>query len=320
MSFLGYHASHEQFSPASLLHWAQRADEAGFGAVMCSDHLEPWSQAQGESGFAWSWLGAAMQPTSIPFGTVTAPGDRYHPAIIAQAIATLGVMFPDRFWVALGSGEAINEHVTGNPWPLKDVRNARLRECVDVIRALLAGDTVTHDGLVTVSNARLWSLPETMPAIFGAALSEETARFVGTWADGMITVQAPPDALRPKIAAFREAAGEDAPVYIQSHISWAPTDEEARGNAFDQWKTNVTAGDLGADLRSPAHFAAATAHVRPDDLDQAVRISADLGQHRNWIEQDLSLGVQGIFLHNVGRNQEQFIDTFGENVLPDFSG
>ncbi|HWV23355.1 MAG TPA: TIGR03885 family FMN-dependent LLM class oxidoreductase [Thermomicrobiales bacterium] len=320
MSFIGYHASHEQFSPADLLRWAQHAEDAGFGGVLCSDHFAPWSETQGESGFAWSWLGAAMQATSLPFGTVNAPGDRYHPAIVAQAIATLNVMFPGRFWVALGSGEAINEHITGNPWPLKSVRNARLKECAEVIRALLAGETVTHDGLVTVHNARIWSCPETMPTIFGAALSEETARVLGTWADGMITVQGPPDSLRRMIAAFREVAGDDAPVYVQSHISWAATDEEARENAFDQWKTNVIAGDLGADLSSVAHFAAATAHVRPNDLDAAIRISADLGQHRAWIEQDLALGVQGIFLHNVGRNQAQFIETFGEHILPDFRG
>ena len=319
MPLIGYHASHEQFSPADLLHWTRTAEEAGFTAAMCSDHFAPWSETQGESGFAWSWLGAAMQATSLPFGTVNAPGDRYHPAIIAQAIATLSVLFPERFWIALGSGEAINEHITGNPWPLKATRNERLKACVDIIRRLLAGETVTHEGLVTVHDAKLWTRPETMPAIFGAALTEATARFVGTWADGMVTVQGPPDSLSGIIAAFRETAGADAPVYIQSHVSWASTDEEARANAFDQWRFNVTASDLGADLRSVRHFEAATAHVRPEDMDGAVRISADLGQHREWIAQDLELGVQGIFLHNVGRNQEQFIDAFGERVLPTFT-
>lgn len=261
-----------------------------------------------------------MQATSLPFGAVNAPGDRYHPAIIAQSIATLNVMFPERFWVALGSGEAVNEHITGNQWPLKPVRNARLKECAEIIRALLAGQTVTHDGLVTVQEAKLWTRPETMPTIFGAALSEETARFLGTWADGMITVQGTPEKLTSMISAFREVAGADAPVYIQSHISYADSDGEARANAFNQWRTNVTTGDLGADLAFTKHFEAATSHVRPDDLDGAIRISADLGRHREWIAQDLALGVQGIFLHNVGRNQDQFIDAFGEYVLPEFVG
>lgn len=318
MTSFGYHASHEQFSPADLLRWVQSAGDAGFNAAMCSDHLAPWSAAQGESGFAWSWLGAAMQATSLPFGTVNAPGERYHPVIIAQAIATLNVMFPERFWVALGSGEALNEHITGNFWPLKATRNERLRECAGIIRALLAGETVTHDGLVTVHEARLWSLPGTMPTLIGAALSEETARHIGTWADGMITIQGPPEQLKGMIEAFREVAGDDAPVYVQSHLSYADTDEEARQNAFDQWKANVLAGDLGADLWSPNHFEAAAAYIRPEDMDGSVRISSDLGQHREWIAQDLELGIQGVFLHNVGRNQDQFIDTFGAHVLPEF--
>lgn len=318
MTLFGYHASHEQFTPADLLRWAQTAEAAGFTAAMCSDHFAPWSDAQGESGFAWSWLGAAMQATSLPFGAVNAHGDRYHPAIIAQAIATLNVMFPERFWVALGSGQMLNEHITGASWPLKATRNERLRQCAEIIRALLAGETVTHSGLVTVHEAKLWSLPATMPTLFGAALSEETARHIGTWADGMITVQGSPEKLRGMIAAFREVAGNDAPVYVQSHLSYASTDKEARQNAFDQWNVNVLASDLGADLWAPKQYEAAASFVRLEDMDGSVRISSDLGQHREWIAQDLELGIQGVFLHNVGHNQDQFIDDFGSHVLPEF--
>src|SRR5687768_3833780 len=139
MPAFGFHASHEQVHPSELLAAVQRAEEAGFDAAMSSDHFSPWSERQGESGFAWSWLGAAMATTGLPFRVVNAPGQRYHPAIIAQAIATLAEMFPDRLWVCLGSGEASNEHITGDRWPPKPTRNARLRECVDVIRALLGG-------------------------------------------------------------------------------------------------------------------------------------------------------------------------------------
>ena len=193
MPIVGFHASHEQISPSGLLTAVQAAEAAGFQAAMCSDHLAPWSERQGQSGHAWSWLGAAMQATSLPFGVVTAPGQRSHPAITAQAIATLGEMFPGRFWAALGSGEALNEHVTGDPWPTKADRDARLLECVEVIRALLRGEEVTHDGLVRVDRARVWSLPKETPLLFGAAVSEETARSVGSWADGMITVRQPTD-------------------------------------------------------------------------------------------------------------------------------
>lgn len=134
MATIGYHASHEQFSPSELINYVQEAEEAGFVAGMCSDHFHPWTEQQGESGYAWSWLGAALQATSIPFGVVCAPGQRYHPAIIAQAAATLAELFPDRFWIAVGSCQALNEHITCDPWPLKPDRNARLKESVEVMR------------------------------------------------------------------------------------------------------------------------------------------------------------------------------------------
>src|ERR687894_1681367 len=149
MTVIGFHNSHEQVHPAELLRAVQHAEEVGFTAAMCSDHFAPWNKAQGHSGFAWSWLGAALQATDLPLGVVNAPGQRYHPAIIAQAIASLSAMFEGRFWVALGSGENANEHITGGRWPRKEQRNARLGECVEVIRALLAGEEVSHDGLVT---------------------------------------------------------------------------------------------------------------------------------------------------------------------------
>src|ERR671917_1013784 len=182
MPVIGFHNSHEQIHPADLLKAVQHAEEVGFTAAMCSDHFAPWNLEQGHSGFAWSWLGAALATTSLPFGAVNAPGQRYHPAIVAQAIATLGAMFPGRFWVALGSGEASNEHITGDKWPRKDVRNARLRECVDVIRALHRGEEVSHDGLVTVDRARIWTLPEEPPLLICAAVSAKTAAKNADWA------------------------------------------------------------------------------------------------------------------------------------------
>ena len=153
------HCSHEQIPPSRLLHAIKRAEEAGFDAGMSSDHFAPWSERQGESGFAWSFLGAALAQTSLPFGIVNAPGQRYHPAIIAQAAATLCEMFPERLWIALGTGEASNEHITGEGWPPKAERTERLRECVDIMRALFAGEEVSHYGHVVVDRARLWTLP-----------------------------------------------------------------------------------------------------------------------------------------------------------------
>jgi probable non-F420 flavinoid oxidoreductase len=317
MPTIGYHASHEQFAPSELLACVRTAERAGFAAVMCSDHFAPWSERQGHSGFAWSWLGAALQATSLPFGVVNAPGDRYHPAIVAQAAATLAEMFPERFWVALGTGQAINEHITGARWPTKAERNARLRECVDVIRALWAGETVTHHGWIHVEEARLWSLPERPPSIIGPALSEETAEFVGGWADGFITVNAPRAQLEKLVAAFQRGGGAGKPLYLQCHLSYATTDEEARANAFDQWRETIFPGLVNEHLRTPRQLEAAARFVRPEDLDPHIRITADVERHLEWLRGDLELGFEHIYLHNVGRNQREFIEVFGERVLPE---
>ncbi len=268
MPIVGFHASHEQIPPSGLLAAVEAAEAAGFQAAMCSDHLAPWSERQGHSGHAWSWLGAAMQATSLPFGVVTAPGQRSHPAITAQAIATLGELFPGRFWAALGSGEALNEHVTGDPWPSKADRDARLLECVEVIRALLRGEEVTHDGLVRVDRARVWSLPKEAPPLFGAAVSEETASVVGSWADGLITVRQPSDVLRRVIDAFRDGGGGRKPVAVQVHLSWAEDEETALAIAHDQWRNGALGSDLAWNLELPAQFDEATKDVRPEDVDR----------------------------------------------------
>ena len=314
---IGYHASHEQHPPSALLAAARAAAEAGFGAVSSSDHLSPWSRAQGESGFAWSWLGAAMQLVDLPFGVVNAPGQRYHPAIIAQAIATLAEMYPDRLWVALGSGEASNEHVTAEPWPPKSVRNERLVECVGVIRDLLRGDEVSLDGHVRVDRARLWTLPASPPQLIGAALSEETAAWCGAWADGLITVHAPPERLRRVIEAFRAGGGEGKPVRVQVKVAWAPTEDEALAGAHDQWRTNVFDPVLMADLETVDQFEAAAVHVRPHDVRAGVLVSADPKQHAAWLHETLDLGVDELYLHQVPREQRRFIDVFGAEVLPE---
>ncbi|RZU74629.1 putative non-F420 flavinoid oxidoreductase [Micromonospora kangleipakensis] len=315
MTVFGFHASHEQIHPAKLLAAVIHAERAGFDAAMSSDHFSPWSARQGQSGFAWSWLGAALQATNLPFGVVNAPGQRYHPAIIAQAIGTLGAMYPGRFWAALGTGEASNEHITGDGWPRKDVRNARLRECVDVIRALLAGEEVSHDGLVRVDRAKLWTRPERPPALIGAAVSVATARWCAEWADGLITVNAPADHLRQMIDAYRDAGGR-GPLHLQAHVSWAPDQAEAEAIAYDQWRSNVFAPPVCWDLEMTEHFDAVSADVPLEKVASTVHVSADLGRHVGWLEEYLALGFDQIALHHVGQEQRAFIDTFGAEVLP----
>jgi probable non-F420 flavinoid oxidoreductase len=317
MPRIGLHCSHEQIPPSRLLRAVQEAEAAGFQAAMSSDHFSPWSERQGESGFAWSFLGAALQATGLPFGVVNAPGQRYHPAIIAQAAATLCELFPGRFWLALGTGEASNEHITGERWPSKRTRNARLRECVDVMRALFAGEVVDHDGLVRVDRARLWTLPAEPPKLIGAAVTPETARWCGGWADGLVTINQSHDALRRVIDAFREGGGDGRPVYLQVHLSWAPDEEEALAIAHDQWRTNLFAPPLCWDLETVEQFDLAAAHVRPQDLHQGVLISADAARHVAWLRELGALGFEQIHLHHVGQELLPFIDVFGERVLPE---
>jgi len=315
MTRIGFHASHEQAPPDRLLSDVQRVEEAGFEVAMCSDHFSPWSHRQGHSAFAWAWLGAALATTRLPFGVVNAPGQRYHPAVIAQAIATLGVMFPGRFWVALGSGEASNEHITGARWPRKELRTRRLEECVEVIRALLAGEEVSHDGLVTVDRARLWELPEPRPRLVGPAVSVESAARVAAWSEGMVTVNQPPDKLREMVRAHRDAGGA-GPLALQVHLSWAPTEAEAEQIAHEQWRSNVFAEPVSWDTETVEAFDLMSADVTAEKVRTVVNISSDLGWHRDRIAEYAAIGFDEIYLHHVGQSQERFIDAFGEHVLP----
>lgn len=316
MTEFGFHASHEQLHPSRLLEAVHRAERAGFDAAMCSDHLVPWSERQGHSAFAWAWLGAALQSTALSFGVVNAPGQRYHPVIIAQAIATLGAMYPDRFWVALGSGEAANEHITGQGWPRKEVRNARLRECVEIIRALLRGEEVSHDGLVTVDRARVWTLPETPPPLIAAAVSVETATAAGEWADGLATIAQPKEHLKRMIDGYRSTGGS-GPLVLQVHLSFADTDAEALAIAHDEWRSNVFAPPLCWDIDSVEGFDEAAKHVRPEDMHDSVLVSSDPGVFVRQLSEYVELGFDRIYLHQVGEEQSRFIDTFGERVLPE---
>ncbi len=316
MTTIGYHSSHEQFRPSELLQYVQMAETAGFQAAMCSDHYFPWSERQGQSGFAWSWLGAALHATKLSFGLVNAPGQRYNPAIIAQAAATLAEMFPDRLWVAMGSGQALNEHITGTRWPSKAERNARLHEAVTVIRALWAGETVTHHGAFDVVDAKLYTRPATPPMIIGAAITPQTAEWVGGWADGMITVVQPREKMQEVVRRFREGGGAGKPMYLQAQHSFASTEQEARTGAHEQWSTNIFPSAVLTELQLPQQFDLAAQFVRPDDLDDSIRISHDLEQHLAWLQADIALGFDRIYVHNVNREQQRFIEAFGERVLP----
>ena len=284
---------------------------------MSSDHFHPWAENQGHSGFAWSWLGAALEATSLPIGVIAIPGNwRYHPAIIAQAAATLTSMYPGRLWIAPGSGEALNEMIVGRGWPQKKERTARLLEAVEIIRALWRGETVTRHDLIPTENARLYTLPPEPPPMIATALSPETARWIGGWADGMVTTARPRKELQQMVDAFREGGGEKKPMFLQVQISWAPKEDEALQGAFDQWRYLAFAGPVLAQLRTPAEFEDVARYVRPEDLREKMRISSDLSQQAAWLREDLDMGFHSLMLHNVNREQERFIDAFGRDVLP----
>ncbi len=315
MATIGYHASHEQFPPDRLLAWSGSALECGFQDMMCSDHFHPWSRAQGQSGFAWSWLGAMMASSAVPCGVVTCPVGRYHPAVIAQAAATLAVMFPDRFWLAVGSGEALNESITGQPWPGKAARNERLREAVEIMRALWAGECVNHDGTFRLRHARLYTRPARPPAVLLAALSAETAAWGAPWADGLITIATPEAPVAAIVRAFRDAGGAGKPVHLQVKLSYAASEAAALQGAFEQWRCNAVPRQASETLETPEAFERRAAEVTAEDVARVVHVSADPGRHRAWLEAYLRCGADRLYLHNVNRDQEGFIRTFGRDVI-----
>lgn len=315
MVFIGFHASHEQIAPSALLDAVIGAERAGFDGAMCSDHLAPWTRAQGESGFALSWIAAALACTEFSIGMVNAPGQRYHPVMIAQAFATLEEMFPGRFWAAMGSGEAVNEHVTGDAWPEKQVRNERLRESVDVIRRLIEGEEVDHDGLVRVHEARVWSRPAEPPPLFATAVSAETAEWAASWAQGLATVIQEPAALQRVVDAYRGAGGS-GPCILQVHLSLAESDEAAFAIARAQWTNGLLSPPQTWDLEQPEDFEAAVAGLDRNELRKAVLIDHDASALAGRIAGLAEIGFDRVYLHHVGTEQSYFLAAAEAELIP----
>jgi probable non-F420 flavinoid oxidoreductase len=257
-----------------------------------------------------------MANSKLPYGVVSTPGYRQHPAVMAQAAATLQQMFPGRFWMALGSGEALNDRITGERYPLKSERNERLLECYNIIKRLFTGETVTHFGRVNVEHAKLYTLPKEPPLLIGAAVTKETAEWMGSWADGLITVHKPFDEMKEVVDAFRNNGGDGKPMFLKVQLSYAESQEQALQGAHDQWRTNIFHSTVLGDLWQVEQFDELGKFVQPEEMHDMVRISASVDEHIEWIKKDISLGFERIILHNVNREQELFIKTFGEKVLP----
>jgi G6PDH family F420-dependent oxidoreductase len=327
MTRIGYAAMLEQFHPTELLDWCVLAEGAGFSAgFMVSEHFHPWTPQQGQAAFAWSFMGALGQRISLRFGTaVTCPGFRYHPAVIAHAAATLGAMYPGRFWLGLGAGEALNEHVVGGEWPEIGVRSAMMFEAIEVIGRLFSGAVVRHRGEhFRLESAKLYTRPpdDARVPIYVATAGPVNARKTGKFADGMITVGAPDAKLGLLRERFEEGAREagrepaQLPRLVQLHVSWARSDQEAIDNAVREWP-NGGMPFPKQDIRNPEDFAAMARLVGPEDFRDRVLMTSDLAAHVAHLQRYVDLGFDEVHVHNVGRNQAEFIEVFGKEVLPE---
>ena len=320
---IGYAAMLEQFGPQEVIGYSAAAEAAGFSGVMAADHFQPWVPQQGQAAFVWNVLTAIGERTKGDLGPgVTCPSFRMHPAIVAQASATLAAMYPGRHWLGLGSGEALNEHVLGGYWPETPERIARMFEAIEIIRKLFTGKDVKHAGpFYKMETTRLWTMPEVTPPIYVATAGPITAKKTGALCDGLITVGAPEGKLEMIFEKCREGcreAGKDPAKFkfiLQLHLSWAPTDEEAMANALREWP-NGGMKFPKQDIRSPLDFEQMAKLVRPEDFAGRMVISSDPERHRAEIQKFLDMGFQQVYLHNVGRNQADWIDVFGRDVLP----
>jgi coenzyme F420-dependent glucose-6-phosphate dehydrogenase len=311
----GYALSSEEHRPRDLVANAQRAEAAGFDFAMLSDHFHPWTDRQGQSPFAWSVLGGIAAATErITVGTgVTALSIRIHPAILAQAAATVGDMLPGRFWFGVGTGENLNEHILGDAWPEHAMRAAMLEEAVELIRRLWTGELIDHDGdFYRVSRARLYTLPEALPPILIAAGGEESARVAGRIGDGLITTA--PD------KQLLKAYGAKGPKLGQVTISWAKDEKRARKTALEWWPTAAIPGDNGTELPLPSSFESLAELVTEDALAEQVACGPDPEVHVAKIQPYLEAGFDHVYIHQVGPDQEGFLRFAETELLPRLRG
>lgn len=323
MADIGYSASMEQFAPSDLLNYCAAAERAGFPAVLASDHFHPWTPEQGESGFSFAFMAALGERTNQRFGPgVVCPSFRYHPAIVAQASATLAEMFPGRYWLGLGAGEALNEHIVGGEWPEAGIRSRMMFEALEIIKNLFTGEKVRHYGeYFVMESARLYTMPDEPPPVYIATAGPVNSQRTGRYADGMITVGASDDKIQGLFERFERGANQEGkdpstmPRLLQVHVSYARTDEEATENAVKQWP-NGGMPFPKADIRNPEDFQAMANMVEPKHFKNRVLISSDPSEHLEYIQHYVDLGFDEIYVHNVGLNQEEFIDVYGEHVIP----
>jgi coenzyme F420-dependent glucose-6-phosphate dehydrogenase len=315
MVAFGYALSSEEHAPNELVRLARGAEEVGFTFALISDHYHPWIDRQGHSPFVWSVIGGIAQATQrLMVGTgVTCPTIRIHPGIIAQAAATSAAMMPGRFFLGVGTGENLNEHIFGDRWPTHDRREEMLEEAVAIIRLLWQGDTLTYRGVhYTVENARVYTLPDQPPAIFMAASGPRAAEAAGRIADGLITTAPEADLLK----RFEGGGGTGKPSYGQLTVCWAQDEASARRLAYEYWPTAAIRGELTQELPTPAHFEQAAKMVREEDVAQAIICGPDPERHITGIKEFVNAGYDHVYVHQIGPDQEGFFRFYERDVLP----
>lgn len=316
---LGYAISSEEHASQQLVRNAQRAEEIGFTFALISDHYHPWIDKQGHSPFVWSVLGGIAQVTrNLRIGTgVTCPMIRTHPAIIAQAAATVADMMPGRFFLGLGTGENLNEHITGEKWPPHDIRAEMLEEAVEIIRLLWEGGSQSYQGVYyTVENARIYTLPDALPPIMLAASGKNAAELAGRISDGLITTAPDEEVAR----SFTAAAPGNAPMYGQIAVCCAENEAAARKIAHEWWPTAGMGGELSQELPTPAHFEQAAKTVREEDVAENVICGNDPQKHLDAIQKYIDLGFQYVYVHQIGPDQDKFFNFYQQHILPEFVG
>jgi coenzyme F420-dependent glucose-6-phosphate dehydrogenase len=311
---LGYALSSEEHQPLDLVRHARRAEEAGFPFALVSDHFHPWIDRQGQSPFVWGVLGGiALETERLRVGTgVTCPTIRTHPAIIAQAAATAAAMMPGRFSLGVGTGENLNEHILGDRWPSASERLEMLEEAVELMRSLWEGELTCYEGEhYVVQDARIYTLPDDPIEVVVAAGEEEAARLAARIGRGLVST-APAAEL---VDAFLGAGGE-GPRYGQLTVCWAESEAKARRTAFEIWPNAGLKGPLSQELPLPSHFEEAIAMVDEDTVAEYVVCGPDPDRHLEGIQQYVDAGFDHVYVHQVGPEQDGFIEFYEREVLP----
>jgi G6PDH family F420-dependent oxidoreductase len=311
---IGYFLSSEEFTPGELLDQARQAEEAGFEAFWISDHFHPWTDAQGQSPFVWSMIGALSQISQLPVTTaVTCPTVRTHPAIIAQAAATSAVLHGGRFVLGIGSGEALNEHILGDRWPTADVRLEMLEESVEEMRNLWTGDFVYHHGKhYTVEDARIYTLPAEPPKVYVSGFGPKSVDLAGRIGDGYVCTKPDGDLVH----AFREAGGGGKPAQGGFKACYAETEDEGAQLAYERWPNAGVPGELSQVLPSPRHFEQAGQLVRPEMMKETFVCGPDPEKQLEMIDKFAKAGFDEVYVSNCGPNQREFFQMYARHVIP----